>query len=539
MTVSGKTLGLIALILLFCFVLRLPYFIHTLQDIDEGCHAAIATILMDGGLPYANTVDSKPPGILYIYLITFVLFGKYNMVAVHMVAFLCTLATAIILSLLAKKLAGESAALCALLFYLAFTTALYPKMIAANTEIFMALPYSLAVLLLWYSFVQEKRSFIFISGFIAGLAPLLKQVGGVEILAVFLYLLLALPLLYGKKRIGSSLLTFGLFSIGFVLPMSAVAFLFYREGILADLVFWTITFPRRYISTGTENLSFISQIVAEFIPFVLSTIILWVLSCIWIKRAVVDLRDQKRSFSSRFSLFLLLWFVTSASATFIGNRMYGHYFIQILPSLSLMAAVIAGKYFEQGATNGKFWKPAILALTAIPALVFMGMAISYEATTDTWGKAKPDFRPATEYIKTHTNPKDKIFVWGWFTPVYVYSERTPSTRFIATTLQTGYRQGNDPNEGDRGDIAWVSVPETWPMLMKDLNRSMPEMIIDTSPGNYHDFGRYPIRDYPLLSSFVEKNCRMETSIAGMDIYRCGTGSSPSSAANAVRPYLRY
>jgi len=68
---------------------------------------------------------------------------------------------------------------------------------------------------------------------------------------------------------------------------------------------------------------------------------------------------------------------------------------------------------------------------------------------------------------------------------------------------------------------------------------MPELIVDTSPGNYHDFGRYPIRDYPLLRGFVEENCRMETSIAGMDIYRCGNSSRPSSAANAVRPYLRY
>jgi 4-amino-4-deoxy-L-arabinose transferase-like glycosyltransferase len=539
MTTSAKMLGIIALILLFGFLLRIPYFIHTLQDIDEGSHAAIATILMDGGLLYANAVDNKPPGIFCIYLATFFLFGKYNMIAVHAVAFLCTLATAMILSILAKKLAGKSAALPALLFYLTFTAALYPKMIAANTEIFMALPYSLAVLMLWFAFVKEKRGLLVLSGFIAGLAPLLKQVGGVEIVAVFAYLLLALPLLYGKKKIRDSLQACGLFSLGFILPIGAVAFLFYKEGILADQIFWIITFPRRYISQGAANLSFVSQIVAEFIPFVLSTIILWVLSCIWIKRLVVDLRDQKRSFAPHFSLFILLWFLTSISVTFIGKRMYGHYFIQILPALSLMAGIVAGKYFEQENPKRKFWKPAILALTAVPGLVFMGMAISYEATTDTWGEFKPDFRPATEYIKTHTKPEDKIFVWGWFTPVYVYSERTPSTRFVFTTLHTGYKQHNDPNEGDRADIAWVSVPEAWPMLMKDLNRSMPELIVDTSPGNYHDFGRYPIRDYPLLRGFVEENCRMETSIAGMDIYRCGNSSRPSSAANAVRPYLRY
>jgi len=32
-----------------------------------------------------------------------------------------------------------------------------------------------------------------------------------------------------------------------------------------------------------------------------------------------------------------------------------------------------------------------------------------------------------------------------------------------------------------------------------------------------------MRNYPILEKFVERNCRLEKSIAGMDIYRCGDG----------------
>jgi hypothetical protein len=88
-------------------------------------------------------------------------------------------------------------------------------------------------------------------------------------------------------------------------------------------------------------------------------------------------------------------------------------------------------------------------------------------------------------------------------------------------MLTGYKRGNDPNESDRADITWIAVPEAWPMLETDLKRDPPELIVDTSPGNYHDFGRYPIKDYPILRSFVDENCRLEKSIAGTDIYRCG------------------
>ena len=343
-----------------------------------------------------------------------------------------------------------------------------------------------------------------------------------EAVAISVYLVAIIPLLYGKKNIFASVAACAKYGAGFVLPIGAAVFLLYKNGILADQIFWNITYPSRYISLGVSNQSFISQILVEFVPFVLSTVILWVLSCLWMKNVIADLRNQRKSSPSHFSLFLILWLAASLYATFLGNRMYGHYFIQILPPLSLMAALAAGKYVdEKGESRSRYWRAASLALTVIPGIVFTAMAISYEATTDTWGGMGPDFRPATEYIKTHTGTEDKIFVWGWFTPIYVYSERTPSTRFVNANKHVGYKRGNDPNEKDRADITWLAVPEAWPMLETDLNRDPPELIVDTSPGNYHDFGRYPLRDYPILRRFVDRNCRLERKIGGTDIYRCG------------------
>ncbi len=516
-----NTYRIIALIVLFGFLLRIPYLFHTLQDIDEGCYAAIAAILMDGGLPYLDAVENKPPGIFYVYLWTFYLFGKYNMAAVHLVTLIWTLCSGILLSILAYRMGGKKSALYALFFYMTFTAALYPKMIAANTEIFMALPYSLAVLLLWHAFMENKRRFYFISGLVSGISPLFKQVGAIEIIVVFAWLFIAVPLFRGGKEIRRSAASFACFGIGFLLPSGAVALLFYNKGILGDWIFWNITYPRRYISAGIESLNFFSQITAEFIPFVLSTVILWLLAILWMKRVLAGLRRPPESPQSEFSLFVILWFAGSLCATMAGNRMFGHYFIQVLPSLSLMAALFAGNRFHaKGEGRIKIWRYSTLALTLLPGVIFTGMAISFEAATDTWGGIKPDFRPATEYIKNHTRPEDKIFVWGWFTPVYVYSERTPATRFVNTQIHTSYKKGSDPDEKDRADIAWRAVPEAWPMLEKDLGRRPPELIVDTSPGDYHDFGRYPIKNYPILRGFIYEHCRLETNVAGMDIYRC-------------------
>jgi 4-amino-4-deoxy-L-arabinose transferase-like glycosyltransferase len=517
-----KIIGIVVLIILFSFLLRFAYFVHTLQDIDEGSHAAVAATLMNGGLPYLNAVNNKPPGIFYIYKITFLLFGRYNMTAVHMVTFFWTLATATVLSALAGKLGGKNAALCALLFYMTFTAALYPKMIAANSEIFMALPYTLGVLLLWQASVRGKGYLYFIAGFVSGLAPLFKQIGGVLVVALLLYLLVIIPIRHGRSRVIPGIAASISYGIGFAAPAAIVAFLFHRYGVLNDWIFWNLTYAKRYISTGNKTLSFPSQLLAEFVPFVLATLILWLLALLWIRSVLFDRPIRGKSPEYNFAIFIVAWLTVSTVATMPGSRMFGHYFIQILPPLSLMAALLAGEFFsEPRQPRAKAWRCAILALTIVPGLIFAGMAVAYESTTDTWSEIHPDFRPAAEYIRSHTRPEDRIFVWGWFTPIYVYSQRAPSTRFVFTTMHTGYRKGNDLNEDDRADIAWAAMPEAWPMLEQDLDRDPPELIIDTSPGNYHDFGRYPLRDYPVLRNYVDRCCQLEKSIAGMDIYRCG------------------
>lgn len=512
-------LYLIAFIILWSLLLRIPYFFHTLQDVDEGMHAANAVTLMNGGTIYVDAVaDNKPPGIYFIYYITFLLFGAYNMVAIHAITYLCTLTTALILGFLAYKMIGKSAALLALTFYMTFTAALYPKMLAANTEIFMALPYAMAALLLWCAVAKEKGYIFFLSGIAAGIATLIKQVGGAAYAAFLIYFIL-LPLIDNKRKWFSSIKACVWFSTGFFFPITMLGLLFYRQGILPDAIFWTITQPFKYIGHGAANLSFWSQILEEFIPFIFSMPFLWIFTFLWIKRASIPWYNKE---TSGFSFFLVLWLIVSIAATFIGKRMYGHYFIQILPPLCLIAALGASEHFsnERGFRSSKYWSVATLVLTLLAGIIFTGMAIFFEAATDTWGKLEPDFRPAVEYIRKHTEPMDKIFVWGWFSPVYVYSERAAATRFTATFMLVEYNQGNDLDEEDRSDRTWTYIPEAWPMLEADMKRNKPTLIIDTSPGDYHNFGRYPLKDYPVISDYVNENCRIETRIAGMDIYRC-------------------
>jgi len=532
----GRTIRIIALVILGGFLLRIPYyFLYPTHVDDESSHAANAVVLMNGGMPYVDFADNKPPGIFYIYYAIFLLFGKYNILAARMAAFFCTLATALVLGLCAYKISGRMAALSAAVFYLTFTATLVSERAQANTEIFMALPYSLAALLLWLAVTNEKGYLYFLSGVSSGLTPLIKQVGGIEMAAVLFWLLL-IPLVYGKEKWLSSLKACGAFCAGFILPGAIVGLSFYRHGVLGDAIFWCLTYPARYVRVGTVKYGFLTPFVEEFLPFFFTSIILWILCGLWIKRAVKKRvqsgTDQFSVLSSQFSIFLLLWLLSSIAAALTGSRMFSHYFIQILPPLCLIAALGAGiRFAECAGAQRKYWKAAIITLTLLPGLVFFGMDVysRHDYTV-------PKFMTAAEYIRTHTSYEDRIFVWGWTPGLYAHSGRTPATRFALTMMLTGYKPGSDPDENDRSDIAWTEAPEAWPMLESDLKRNKPVLIIDTSPGNYHDFGRYPMKDYPVLNDYVAENCHLEASVADMDIYRCA--SAPVSSAPAAGEIIR-
>lgn len=57
------------------------------------------------------------------------------------------------------------------------------------------------------------------------------------------------------------------------------------------------------------------------------------------------------------------------------------------------------------------------------------------------------------------------------------------------------------------------------MLMSDLEKNRPLYIVDTAPAHFHEYGKYPLLNYPLLVDYVDKNYVLETIIDGADLYR--------------------
>src|SRR6059058_1258032 len=136
-----------ALAAIAALVAHLPQLLHGVLDGDEAIYGSIAVLMNLGGGLYADGgVDNKPPGIFWVYALTFRFFGAYQTWAVHAVAFIAMAVTCSLIYLIALDLATPRAGILAALFYGVLTAAGNPRLLAANTEIFMMLPLTASVL---------------------------------------------------------------------------------------------------------------------------------------------------------------------------------------------------------------------------------------------------------------------------------------------------------------------------------------------------------------------------------------------------------
>jgi hypothetical protein len=178
-----------------------------------------------------------------------------------------------------------------------------------------------------------------------------------------------------------------------------------------------------------------------------------------------------------------------------------------VPPLCVLAAAGGAALFRP-ATAPSLARRFFVAATPLVAVGSLVAAVLYEPATESFWSRKPDYLPLTDYVQRTTAPTDRIFVWGWFPPLYVQSDRCPSTRFVTVHVLAGAAAGT------RGH----SVPRGWDMLLNDLLAAPPALILDTSTGDY-GFSYAPLERYPTVWDFVRVGYREEATVAGVRIYR--------------------
>src|SRR3982751_5793269 len=103
-------------IVLLTIAIRIPALQHPQPIDDETVYSVVANEIVDGGRPYIDAVERKPPLLFWTYAAVFKVAGKFNWKVLHMVALVWTLCAMAGLYVIGSKLFDGKTGLIAALF---------------------------------------------------------------------------------------------------------------------------------------------------------------------------------------------------------------------------------------------------------------------------------------------------------------------------------------------------------------------------------------------------------------------------------------
>ncbi len=477
-------LAVLGLILL-AVVTRLPALLHPQAIDDEETYSVVANVIVDGGRPYVDAIERKPPLLFWTYAAVFEAAGKFNWKALHFVALAWTLGTMAGLYVIGRNLFDRESGLIAALLYSIFQPWAEFRNLAFNGELLMNLPIVWAWAVGLRPSSSRWRPELFFAGMLLCCGFLLKQPAAIAAVPLGIYLLLPS---YRRSRELTAMQSFtqaALLTAGFFGTLGAVALVLRGQGILREAYFWTITDHSIPHVFWTKAVLHTLAFVGACLPLVIG--------------AGMACRDKSLWAGQRAGLTALIGLVVaSAIGTAAGGRFYNHYYIQMIPALALLAAPYFAALWT-GATRARHWllRPAVtywwLALTVV------GFSISH------WLWLAP-LRPTSEtgrYLAAHASPNDKLFVWGQAPRIYLESRLRPACRYVVTFPLSGYVFGwNDQSILHLDTRKWI-VPGAWQHLEEDFEKHPPAYIVDVQvpAKNAH----YPVRDFPILARLLAEH----------------------------------
>ena len=516
-----------------CAGLRLPAFRYDVISDDEAIYHAMGRTLAAGGVMYRDAVDHKPPGLAYTYAILQRLAGGHDaraMVLVHLLGLLAAAGTCLALWGIARRVLPDGLWSLPPLLYGVISACKQPADgLAVNGELLMNLPVALCALCALEAGRTPSRArralLDLLAGALGAFAALYKYQAAVVLFALpALWLCSASavqapsveppspPATPRPLALAKGLVARGLPSVlGALLPVAAAAAWFRAHGALAEAIAWGIGFNRSYVAEGPPPLwalgRFASQLPGVLLPgALLYACGLWTLAGL-LRRSPAALGDVTAARG-----FLALWALFSLASVALGFRFFGHYFLQAEVPLSLLAAGPAKRLFAA--------RPRLAAASlAAPALLFLTIAALPELSRPIFNARDPDYLRIGRAVEQRTGPQDTIWVWGNVPQLYYAASRSPGVRFSFCNYLTGLSPGTPSEYDDAKDPRSRALSWAWPLVLRDLDRNRPTLVLDTAAAGLKSYGKFPIAAFPPLADYLAAHYLPEGSISGVVLYR--------------------
>jgi hypothetical protein len=475
--------------------LRWPTLARPVWNLDEGSTVTMAELILHGQVPYLDAADNRTPLVPYLKALVLALTGHWNTWAVHATLALMLGATAVLLWQTARRLGHEAVGVMAALVFFWLSAGLIPDIdgFTAHTGWFVIFFSSLGFWIWSGGITRGGRGRFFLAGVTFGLSALAKQPGLLDF-GVTLVIGILLALFQRESRAWRQLPPL---LLGFALPLAFTVVYFKWHGALDDLIFYAWTYNTKYY---VPEVPLAGRLAAIRIPFVLlyermpAILVLGLVAIpglLW--AALGQLRRQPAV--AVLPWLILGWSASGFVSTVLSGRDFSHYSMQVIPGVSLAAGwVLAGLLQRAAAWRSAGRRIRWAMVQTIVLLIFASMAIPTVRWMSGLDLTDGNNPAIGRFIRAHTRPDERIFIWGYMPEMHVYAQRLPATRFFYTNWVTGLIPWT--NRDWFKDTKYAVIPGTPELLRQDFERHPPALVVDTN--RLRSYLKYPLREQAWL-----------------------------------------
>lgn len=510
---------------------------------DQGIYAMVARIMLDGGMPYRDAFDFKPPGIFLFFALARALFGPAEW-GIRVVEVACLAAMAAAMVRLAERWWGDRrigllAAALAITVHaqLDFWHTAQPESFGGVLTILALLAITPAGAAASEGEERLSAARLIVSGALLGTAGLLKPplAGGGVVLAIALAwpALKELPAAIRERRlsaIGSvaraAVRPGAWIALGGALPFAACLAWFAARGALRDLHEVLLVFTPHYTAIGWVNSSVLGlgwYGVAQWLTSYSGPMALGLFCLLAAHPAARE----------RWSAALVTGIIAMHLAGVVMQaKFFPYHYGATWPLTGMLAALGLWRAWIAASRRGR-WAAALLG--GAFALAAAARSATKDVADGAWdraarraalvaagGRDQAGFdalasvadvnaganRAVAAYLKEHVAPERPVFVWGFEPVIYDLADRAPASRYLYNVPQRA---------------TW-GREEARAALMRELLARPPAAIVverhDVFPmvtGEVLD-SRDTLPGFPALAGMLAERYHHAITIEDLDVY---------------------
>lgn len=445
-TLSRSGLAVILALLLISLTLRMPGIVQPI-GIDQGIFATAAWGMSEGLRLYVDLWDQKPPGIHLAYRAAFAVLGPEPSTIFWLDLLAAVACCALMFAWGAAASSVKVGAVGATVFAVGSLPALrfgYGGFLErAVPETFITLFLTAAALAVTKAWRAHADRWLPIAGATIGAAIVMKPTALVYAVAFAgWYLLVA-----GLRATSPGAIAAAIAALFF--PAVLVAAWLYARGSMYDAWVAVVEYNRAYVTAGGGVGALILELAHVTWRHV-KTDPIWTAGFCAMAAAVAGSALSGRLMP--LPTLCACWLLASAVAIAAnGIRMFNSYFMPPVPALSMAVAWLFVEW------PWKYRRPVAVAVTTLAIVVGVSRGAADRLVNATSADGARLLRrdageiqyltrfggyatgrgysaranaELVEYIRSHTKPGDRIFIFGMAPSVYFMSQRLPAQRFL-------------------------------------------------------------------------------------------------------------